>query len=133
MGTRSVLVIDDDKELREVLSRALSRGGFRVQAEEDGAAGLAAALRDGPDAVVSDVMMPGLDGLQVLKALKAARPATVFILTTGFPSAEDARRAAELGALAYLAKPYDLPAVLALLDRALPPEAPHRTNTRRTQ
>lgn len=119
MDKRSVLVIDDEKGLRELLSRALSRNGFRVLAAEDGKKGVEAARRDSPDAVVSDVMMPGLDGLQVLEILKKELPATQFILATGFPSAAGAKRAAELGAFAYLAKPYDLHALLALLNQAL--------------
>lgn len=128
MNKQSVLVIDDEKGLRDLLFRALSRNGFRVHTAEDGEQGLEAARRDSPDAVVSDVMMPGLDGLQVLEILKKERPATQVILATGYPSAAGARRAAELGAFAYLTKPYDLNALLALLNQSLAPKpAPRKS------
>ena len=113
-----VLVIDDEKGLRDMLSYSLTRRGYRVRAAVDGSSGLAAAGEEAPDVVVCDIMMPGIDGITVLETLRRSCPATEVILTTGFPTAESSARAAELGAFAYLAKPYDLLALFALLDEA---------------
>lgn len=118
MDAPYVLVIDDEKGLRDMLSYALTRRGYRVQAVESGEKGLEAARSAEHDAVLCDIMMPGMNGLDVLAALKRERPATDVILATGFPSAESAEKAAQLGAFAYLAKPYDLMALFALLDKA---------------
>jgi DNA-binding response OmpR family regulator len=119
MTRRCLLVIDDDKALRRLLFRALTKRGFRVRTAADGLKGVAAARRRGPDAVLTDVEMPGLDGLQVLEILRRERPAAVVIVATGRPSQDGARRAAELGAFAYIGKPFRLPELIALLDEAL--------------
>lgn len=127
MDARYVLVIDDEKGLRDMLSYALARRGYRVQAVESGEKGVQAALADEHDAVLCDIMMPGMNGLDVLATLKKEKPATEVIVATGFPSAESAERAASLGAFAYLAKPYDLLALFALLDEAAALKATRRT------
>lgn len=114
-----VLIIDDEEEQRVLLVRALTRRGCEALAAEDGLRGLAAARARPPAVVLSDVNMPGLDGMRVLMFLRRELPGTPVILTTGLASAEDAARAAGLGAFAYLAKPYDLDALLALVERAL--------------
>lgn len=114
-----VLIIDDEEAQRVLLVRALTRRGCEALAAEDGLRGLAAARARPPDVVLSDVNMPGLDGMGVLMFLRRELPGTPVILTTGLPSAKDAARAAGLGAFAYLAKPYDLDALLALVERAL--------------
>lgn len=123
-----ILVIDDEKGLRDMLSYTLARRGYRVKAVESGEKGLEAARAEEHDAVLCDIMMPGMNGLDVLAALKAERPSTEVILATGFPSAESSARAAELGAFAYLAKPYDLMALFALLDEAAAMKASRRVS-----
>ncbi len=128
MDTRYVLVIDDEKGLRDMLSYTLARRGFRVKAVESGEKGLEAARAEEIDAVLCDIMMPGMSGLQVLETLKRERPGLEVILATGFPSSESSARAAELGAFAYLAKPYDLFALFALLDEAAARKAARRAS-----
>jgi DNA-binding NtrC family response regulator len=113
-----VLVIDDEKGLRDMLSYTLKRMKFEVAVAEDGEKGLAAARAADFDVVVCDVMMPGLDGIAVLRALKRERPALAVVMVTGFPTDETAARARELGAYDYLAKPYEVMSLCATLEKA---------------
>lgn len=113
-----VLVIDDEKGLRDMLHYTLGRQGHSVSVAEDGEAGVAAARAAEFDVVVCDVMMPGLDGIAALEILKRDRPDLEVIMVTGFPTVETSTRAAALGAFQYLAKPYDLPGLCALIDAA---------------
>ncbi len=116
---KSLLVIDDEKGLRDMLSHALSRRGWKVKTAESGETGVAAARAEDFDVILSDIMMPGMDGLAVLEILKRELPTTEVLLVTGYPTAESSERAAALGAFSYLAKPYDLMALCALLEEAV--------------
>lgn len=113
-----VLVIDDERGLRDMLTYTLRRMKFEVNAAEDGEKGVAAALAGDFDVVVCDVMMPGMDGIAVLEILKRERPALEVVMSTGFPTDETAARAKELGAFEYLAKPYEMMALRAVLEAA---------------
>jgi DNA-binding response OmpR family regulator len=100
-----VLVIDDDPTLSEVVSRYLEREGFEVSQSMDGNAGLAAAIETLPDLVVLDLMLPGIDGFEVFRRLRAIAPIPVVMLTAR--GEEDDRVAGlELGADDYVAKPF---------------------------
>lgn len=105
-----LLVVDDAPDLADVVARLLRRAGHRVATAEDGAAALAALAgrpaADRFDAVLLDVMMPGVDGFDVLRAVRAD-PRTAGLPVALFTAVCDAasrRRAAELGADAYLVK-----------------------------
>lgn len=113
-----VLVIDDEKGLRDMLFYTLKRMKFEVAVAEDGATGVAAALSADYDVVICDIMMPGMDGFAVLENLKRERPALEIVMVTGFPSDDSAARATALGAFAYLAKPYEVMALCAVLEKA---------------
>jgi DNA-binding NtrC family response regulator len=113
-----VLVVDDEKGLRDMLSYALRRLGCEVSVAEDGERGVAAARAADFDVVICDVMMPGMSGVAVLEILKREQPLVEVIMVTGFPTIETSARSAELGAFEYLAKPYDLMALCALLKTA---------------
>jgi DNA-binding response OmpR family regulator len=100
-----VLVIDDDPTMCEVVARYLEREGFQVAAASDGDAGLRDALATLPDLVVLDLMLPGLDGLEVFRRLRSVAPIPVVMLTAR--GDEDDRVAGlELGADDYVAKPF---------------------------
>jgi len=114
----TILVIDDEKGLRDILSRTLTRRGWRVRTAETGEKGVAASREEDFDVVLCDIMMPGMDGIAVLEILKRECPMTEVILVTGTPTDETSARAVELGAYAYLAKPYELSPLCALLDEA---------------
>lgn len=113
-----VLVIDDEKGLRDMLAYAFRRMKFEVAVAEDGEKGAAAALAGDFDVVVCDVMMPGMGGIAVLEILKRERPLLEVVMVTGFPTDETSARAMELGAFEYLAKPYEVLALCAVLEKA---------------
>ena len=101
-----LLIVDDDVELCSLLSEFLRREGFVVQCEHDGRNGLQLALEGGLDLVVLDVMLPGLDGFEILKRLRQHSRVPVLVLTA---RGEDVDRIVglELGADDYLAKPFN--------------------------
>ena len=100
-----VLVLDDDPTVTDVVRRYLERGGYRVRTCADGRAGLADALVDPPALLVLDLMLPGLDGLEVFRRLREEHPVPVVMLTA---RGDEADRVAglELGADDYVAKPF---------------------------
>lgn len=113
-----VLVVDDEKGLRDMLSYTLRRLKFEVAVAEDGEKGVAAALAGNFEVVICDIMMPGMDGIAVLEILKRERPSLEVIMVTGFPTDESAARAQDLGAFDYLAKPYDVLNLCAVIENA---------------
>lgn len=113
---RRVLLVDDSAEVRLLLQVLLELDGFEVTAAEDGPSGLAAAATECPDVVLLDVQLPGLDGPDVLRALRAD-PATadlpVVFLTAA--ASEQADQLLALGARGVLSKPVDPGTVTAQL------------------
>ncbi|MEV7612144.1 response regulator transcription factor [Streptomyces sp. NPDC089799] len=100
-----VLVVDDDPTVAEVVTGYLRRAGHTVGHAADGPAALESAARDRPDLVVLDLMLPGMDGLEVCRRLRAERPVPVIMLTAR--GDEDDRIAGlELGADDYVTKPF---------------------------
>jgi DNA-binding response OmpR family regulator len=122
-----VLVVDDDPTITDVVVRYLEREGFTVEACNDGARGLELALSDPPALVVLDLMLPGLDGLEVCRRLRGTAPVPVIMLTARGDE-EDRVVGLELGADDYLTKPFsprELTArVKAVLRRAAEPFPP---------
>lgn len=114
-----VLVIDDEKGLRDMLSYTLRRMQHEVIVAEDGESGVEASRAADFDVVICDIMMPGMDGVAVLEILKRERPGVEVVMVTGYPTIETSNRCTELRAFAYLAKPYDLMALLALIETAV--------------
>ena len=125
-----VLVIEDEKEIRDLVRYNLERAGFRVATAGDGEAGLTRLFAARPDAVVLDLMLPGRSGLEVLRELRA-EPATrdLPVLVLSARSAEmDKLEGFEHGADDYLTKPFSprelIARVKALLRRSQPSKAP---------
>jgi len=116
LGVR-ILLIDDDVELTSLLGEFLTREGFTVAAEHDGARGLEHALADAVDLIVLDVMLPGLDGFEILRRLRRQSQIPVLMLTA---RGDDVDRIVglELGADDYLPKPFN-PRELAARIRAI--------------
>jgi two-component system response regulator MprA len=112
-----VLVVDDDEKITSFLRRALAYEGYQVEVADGGAAALAQALKSPPDLVVLDVMMPGLDGLEVCRRLRAGGDVPVLMLTAR-DAVGDRVQGLDAGADDYLAKPFALEELLARL-RAL--------------
>lgn len=107
------LVIDDDPAVTSVLKRGLSYEGFAVDTASSGAEGLAIARDRPPDLVILDIMMPGLDGLEVLQRLRAADPRLPVLLLTAKDAPADQVRGLEQGADDYVVKPFTFEVLLA--------------------
>ena len=100
-----VLVVDDDDTVSDVVDRYLSKAGYDVTVFADGALALAAALQDPPDLVVLDLMLPGLDGLELFRQLRLTAPVPVIMLTA-LGQESDRLTGLELGADDYITKPF---------------------------
>jgi EAL domain-containing protein (putative c-di-GMP-specific phosphodiesterase class I)/CheY-like chemotaxis protein len=105
--TRGALVVDDDDAMRRTMRRILGAAGFRVAEARDGGEAVAALGDRTYDVVVSDLHMPGLDGLALLRAVRAVDLDLPVILVTGDPDVSSAAQAVEHGAFRYLTKPVD--------------------------
>jgi DNA-binding NtrC family response regulator len=113
-----LLVIDDEVELMEALCESLGDAGFEVEGFDSPAAGLA-ALRGGDfDVLLSDLMMPGTDGIQLLRQAMEIDPNLVGVIMTGQGSIQTAVEAMKAGAFDYVLKPFRLQQVLPVLNRA---------------
>jgi DNA-binding NtrC family response regulator len=114
-----ILAVDDQRAIRLMLESGLSLNGFRVSCARNGTEALAAASTGEFDAVISDIYMPDGDGLTMVQELRALFPTLPIILMTAQGSLELAVRAVEEGATDFIAKPFDVSAVAALLRRHL--------------
>jgi nitrogen regulation protein NR(I) len=117
-GTR-ILLIDDDPGIRDTLQRVLVGEGCQVVMESRGDEGLARASKEPFNVVITDLKMPGLSGLELVKELHAAQPRLPIILVTAFGTTQTAIEATKLGAYDYLLKPFNIPQLLELIRRAV--------------
>lgn len=101
-----ILIVEDDRRSRDSLAKGLRESGFFVTTAEDGIQGLQAALECAHDLIVLDVMLPGLDGWQVLERLRSRRVQVPVLFLTARDSVPDRVRGLELGADDYLVKPF---------------------------
>jgi two-component system nitrogen regulation response regulator GlnG len=114
----SVWVVDDDESIRWVLDKSLTRDGMKVKTFP-GAAELLDALDDAvPDVLLSDIRMPGLNGLELMDRVRASRPELPVIIMTAHSDLDAAVAAYKGGAFEYLPKPFDVDSVAALVRRA---------------
>jgi EAL domain-containing protein (putative c-di-GMP-specific phosphodiesterase class I) len=114
-----VLVVDDEVALLDIFAEALRDAGFEVQAVDGGGTATRLATTEDFDAVVSDVVMPGIGGLQLLRAVRQRNLDTPVILVTGNPSVESAIQAVDEGAFKYLVKPVALEDLRRTVSRAV--------------
>jgi len=115
----TLLIADDDPGLRESLERTLTREGYRVVLASDGRAALERVQAGGVDLIVTDLKMPGLTGLELLRAAKAIMPDVDVILLTAFGTVEEAVKAMKDGAYDFLTKPFRREQLIKLIDKAL--------------
>jgi two-component system NtrC family response regulator/two-component system response regulator HydG len=114
-----VVVIDDEASAAEALEGLLREDGYEVAAAHDARAGLALLETTEADVVLTDLRMPGMDGLELLARIKEIRPETMVILMTAFGTVRTAVRAMKMGAEDYLAKPIDIEELEVILERVL--------------
>ena len=120
----TILVIDDDELMRDSLREALSRKGYSVRATADGASGLAALREEEADAVVCDLRMAGMSGLEVCEKIAALGPAAPpLVVVTAFGSVETAVQAMKLGAFDYVTKPFKAEELSVRHGEGAPPPA----------
>jgi len=115
----TLLVADDDPAVRESLERTLKREGYRVVVASDGQAGLEQLKAGGVDLVLADLKMPGLSGLELLRAVKTVAPDVDVIMLTAFGTVEEAVQAMKDGAYDFLTKPFQRAQLIRLIRKAL--------------
>ncbi len=114
-----ILIVDDERSMRDVLSIMLKRAGYDVTVANDGEEAIAQIEKELFDLVITDLKMPKVGGLDVLKAVKECSPDSVVLIITAFASAESAVEAMKLGAFDYLPKPFQVDEVQLKIRNAL--------------
>ena len=122
-----ILVVDDDRAVRESLRRSLEFNGYAVSLAEDGAAALAGISGTNPDAIVMDVMMPRLDGIETTRALRSVGNQVPILVLTARDAVGDRVEGLDAGADDYLTKPFALDELLARLRALLRRAAPEQS------
>lgn len=120
MGTENikVLITDDDGDLRELLTEAVSNWGYSVSVARDGEEALRRLRMDRYDIVITDLMMPGMDGLALLGKIKQLDRDILVIIITGYATIETAVKAIEVGAYDYITKPFRLDELMIVVRNA---------------
>jgi len=119
MGKARILIVDDEKSMRDLLSITLEKEGYDVSSATGGETAIEMLHRDSVDVVITDLRMPKVDGLQVLRAAKEISPDTTVIMITAVASTESAVEAMKLGAYDYITKPFKLDEVNLIIRNAL--------------
>jgi len=114
-----ILVVDDEANARNALAELLEDAGYLVSTAADGRTALLQVEQADPDVVLTDLKMPGMDGLSLIEKGRPISPHATFIVMTAFATIDTAVKAIKLGAESYLTKPLELDAVIAIVDRAL--------------
>ena len=118
-GRPKVLVVDDEASIRDLLSRALALADYDVDVVASGQAALEQMRHSGYSLLITDLKMPGLDGLSVITAARRVDSELPVIVITGYSSESSAIEAANIGVSGYLTKPFKVPKILELASRAL--------------
>jgi len=115
----SILIIDDDDQLRNSFKKLLSEEGYKVDGAASGEAGLNIVKKEVPDIVILDMRLPGMNGLETFRAIRKIEPKLPVIIMTAFGTTETAIEATKLGAFDYILKPFDIPDMLSLVKQAI--------------
>src|SRR5207245_3809777 len=113
-----VLVVDDEQRLRKVLAATLQREGYEVQVAANGEEALAALDRDGADVVVTDLVMPRMDGLSLLRKVVVSHPDVPVIVVTAHGRVDSAVEAMKVGAFDFVTKPFEHSELKAIIAKA---------------
>jgi len=126
-----ILVVEDDRSVREAIERALQFEGYAVATARDGAEALHSVLNDPPDAIVLDVMMPLVDGLETCRRIRARGDVTPILMLTARHEISDRVDGLDAGADDYMVKPFALEELLARIRALLRRSAGHTTEVLR--
>jgi DNA-binding NtrC family response regulator len=118
-GRATILVVEDDAAMRDLLVEELGEAHFRVEAANGGRGGVERVKQGGIDVVISDLRMPDLDGFDLLRDIKASEPSPHIIVITAFGSIDTAIKAVKLGAYDYITKPFEIEALVLAVEKAL--------------
>ncbi|MDY6842966.1 MAG: response regulator [Thermodesulfobacteriota bacterium] len=113
-----ILIVEDEKDCREMLEELLTSSGFIVEAAKDGTEGIIRLEKEEYDLVITDLMMPQVNGIDVLRTAKKINPHAQVIIVTGFASLETALQAIKEGAYDYIMKPFKLEEVVKAVNNA---------------
>src|SRR6266550_8404051 len=121
---KRILIVEDDSDFREILSRSLRKAGYEVQEAEHALGAICAMVRAGADLVLTDIRMPIMDGLGLVRELKAHEDTrrVPVVAMTGFDTPENRAAALQAGCIGYIAKPIDARAFLGQLAEFIPAE-----------
>ena len=125
-----VLVVDDEANLRKVLATMLRRTGYEVTVAADGEQGLAEFQKSGADIVVTDLVMPKVGGMEILRAVNSSSPDVPVIIITAHGTVDSAVEAIKLGAFDYITKPFDQAEIQAVIAKAARTHDAAQTNIR---
>ena len=114
-----ILVVEDNPATRELLREFLSQEGYTVRVARDGKEALLRVRKDNFDLVLTDVKMPRMDGVQLLKELQKIIPHTKVVIVTATADSEIAVKVMKLGAYDYITKPFCLDSILQKVEKAL--------------
>jgi DNA-binding response OmpR family regulator len=116
---KRVLIVDDDTDLRESLTSILSKKGFSVEQANSGTSAIKMVTNNQYDLVLLDLIMPEMDGIDTLVAIKKIRPTMKFIMITAFATIDNAVAAIKKGANDYIAKPFQIDNLTTMIHRVL--------------
>jgi two-component system response regulator PilR (NtrC family) len=119
MSAARVLIVDDERSMRDLLSMSLQRAGHEVTTADGGETAIEAIRKESFDGIITDLRMPKVDGLEVLRAARDLSPETAVIVVTAMASTETAVEAMKLGAYDYITKPFKLDEVNLILKNGL--------------
>jgi two-component system NtrC family response regulator len=119
MKPESILVVDDDESLRRVTQLQLEEAGFRVSTAAKGSEALEQMEEDEPALVITDLKMPGLSGMDLLKKIRESYPQTTVLMITAFGTIQTAVEAMKAGAYDYITKPIDYEELVLIVNRAM--------------
>ena len=130
--SRRILLVEDDAETADYILKGLREEGYTAEHVADGRDGFYAASGEGFDAIVMDRMVPGMDGLSVIKALRAASMSTPIIILSALSHLDERVKGLRAGGDDYLPKPYAIVELLARLDALVRRRQPEQVQTRLT-
>jgi two-component system, NtrC family, nitrogen regulation response regulator GlnG len=133
MATKNLIwIIDDDRSIRWVLEKALDKADFDTESFESGEGLLERLKSSQPDAIISDIRMPGIDGLQLLEQIQEAFPQIPVIIMTAHSDLASAVKSYKRGAFEYLPKPFDVNEAVAVTQRAVKFTSDHKGSSSET-
>src|ERR671939_488326 len=125
----NLLIVDDEPGMRQLLTHVFGRGaGHAVRAAENGAKALELLRQEPADLVISDVKMPDMNGIELLRRVREFSPDVAVVLMTAFATVETAREGFKLGADDFMQKPFDVDELKLIVERALEKLALRREN-----